>query len=103
MASKIVAFSALCASASAFAPALAGVRTGATSLSMSMDKSARAPLITIFDHRGCSRHANVEYKGRKTGDQDDEMLVKVVSAKVFTSDEQAAAVLANSLTTLRKQ
>ena len=77
MAAKLVAFSAFVASAAAFTPALAGVRTGATSLSMAMDKTARAPVITVFDHRGCTAHKNAEYTGPKTGDQDDEMCVKV--------------------------
>merc|ERR1712167_102014 len=66
MSAKLLTFSALVASAAAFAPALSGVRTGATSLSMSMDKSARAPIITIFDHRGCSKHTNKEYTGGLT-------------------------------------
>lgn len=39
--------------------------------------AAQAPLITIFDHRGCQRGGeNKEYKGAKSGDQDDEMCVK---------------------------
>ncbi len=42
-----------------------------------------APEVTIFDHRGCNR-APKEYKGGKTGGQDDEMLVRVKSVKVFT-------------------
>eukprot|EP00277_Geminigera_cryophila_P032722 CAMPEP_0173125904 /NCGR_PEP_ID=MMETSP1102-20130122/56731_2 /TAXON_ID=49646 /ORGANISM="Geminigera sp., Strain Caron Lab Isolate" /LENGTH=137 /DNA_ID=CAMNT_0014034935 /DNA_START=191 /DNA_END=601 /DNA_ORIENTATION=- len=42
------------------------------------DQSGRAPVITIFDHRGCQRGSdNKEYTGPKSGDQDDEMLVKV--------------------------
>lgn len=102
MSAKIVAFSALVASAAAFAPTLGSVRTGATSLSMAMDKSARAPLITVFDHRGCSRHLNAEYKGKLTGDQDDEMCVKVQTAKIATSTGLAEKVLADSLNTLKR-
>ena len=49
-----VAFAALVASAAAFAPALLGVHTGASSLNMALDKSSRAPVITVFHHRGCS-------------------------------------------------
>ena len=57
MAAKIIAFSAFVASAAAFAPVGApALRTGATSLSMAMDKTARAPVITVFDHRGCTKH-----------------------------------------------
>jgi hypothetical protein len=102
MAAKIVAFSALVASAAAFAPTLGSVRTGATSLNMAMDKSARAPLITIFDHRGCSRHQNQEYKGKLTGGQDDEMCIKVQTGKVSTPKEVADKVLADSLNTLKR-
>ena len=73
MASKIVAFSVFVASAAAFAPmSTPALRTGsATALSMAMDNTARAPIITVFDHRGCTARKNVEYTGRKTGDQDD--------------------------------
>jgi hypothetical protein len=102
MSAKVVTFSALVASAAAFSPALSGVRTGATSLSMAMDKSARAPIITIFDHRGCSRHSNTEYKGRLTGTQDDEMCIKVGTAKIIGEKGTAERVLADSLTTLKK-
>ena len=102
MAAKLVAFSAFVASSAAFTPALSGVRTGTTSLSMAMDKTARAPIITVFDHRGCSAHKNVEYTGRKAGDQDDEMLVKVQSSKVTVDSNVAAAVLKDSLSTLKK-
>ena len=102
MCSKLAIFSALVASAAAFAPALSGVRTGATSLTMAMDKSARAPIITIFDHRGCSRHTNKEYTGKLSGTQDDEMCVKVATAKVIGEKNVAEKVLADSLTTLRR-
>ncbi len=102
MSAKLATFSALVASAAAFTPALSGVRTGATTLSMAMDKSARAPIITIFDHRGCSRHQNNEYKGRLTGAQDDEMCVKVNTAKIIGEKGTAERVLADSLTTLKK-
>jgi heme/copper-type cytochrome/quinol oxidase subunit 3 len=29
----------------------------------------QAPVITIFDHRGCTSHTNTEYKGKKAGNQ----------------------------------
>mmetsp|Transcript_19804 Transcript_19804/g.14235 ORF Transcript_19804/g.14235 Transcript_19804/m.14235 type:complete len:145 (-) Transcript_19804:56-490(-) len=60
-----------------------------------------APEVTVFDHRGCSR-LPAEYKGGKTGDQDDEMLVKVASKKVFFPEAEAAKVLAATLSTLKK-
>ena len=65
MAAKIIAFSAFVASAAAFAPVGApALRTGATSLSMAMDKTARAPVITVFDHRGCTKHKVGQRAGR---------------------------------------
>ena len=106
MASKFVAFSALVASAAAFAPAtpsLRAARTGATSLNMAVvRKEGRAPVITIFDHRGCSRHQNKEYKGTLTGGQDDEMCVKVGTAKIPFDKDQAEAVLQAALNGMQK-
>ena len=100
MAAKLVAFSAFVASAAAFTPALAGVRTGATSLSMAMDKTARAPVITVFDHRGCTAHKNTEYTGPKSNSMEDEQCVKVQSVKIAGPD--ADTVLRDSLATLKK-
>ena len=42
---------------------------------------SRAPVISIFDHRGCARKG-VEYKGELSGGQDDEMLVKVAQTQL---------------------
>nr|7TJA_A Chain A, Phycoerythrin alpha-subunit 1 [Proteomonas sulcata]7TJA_E Chain E, Phycoerythrin alpha-subunit 1 [Proteomonas sulcata]7TJA_I Chain I, Phycoerythrin alpha-subunit 1 [Proteomonas sulcata]7TJA_M Chain M, Phycoerythrin alpha-subunit 1 [Proteomonas sulcata]7TJA_R Chain R, Phycoerythrin alpha-subunit 1 [Proteomonas sulcata]7TLF_A Chain A, Phycoerythrin alpha-subunit 1 [Proteomonas sulcata]7TLF_E Chain E, Phycoerythrin alpha-subunit 1 [Proteomonas sulcata]7TLF_I Chain I, Phycoerythrin a len=56
-----------------------------------MDKSAKAPAITIFDHRGCSRAP--KESSAKSGSQDDEMLVKVASTKVTVSEDVAAKKL----------
>jgi hypothetical protein len=28
-----------------------------------------APMITVFDHRGCKAHTNTEYKGKRAGNQ----------------------------------
>ena len=86
---RTVVFAAVIASAAAFAPALSGLRTGATSLNMAMDKSNRAPDIVIMDHRGCSRKAGGEYTGAKSGDMNDEQCVKV-SMKKITGGEGAA-------------
>ena len=90
---RTVAFAALVASAAAFAPALSGVRTGATSLNMAMDKSGRAPVVTVFDHRGCTAHDNTEYTGEKANSQDDEMCVVVRNPKVAVSQSEAAKFL----------
>ena len=90
---RTVAFAALVASAAAFAPALSGVRTGATSLNMAMDKSNKAPEIVIMDHRGCSRKAGGEYTGGKSGDMNDEMCVKVSMSKVEGGSLNALSLL----------
>ena len=90
---RTVAFAALVASAAAFAPALSGVRTGATSLNMAMDKSNKAPEIVIMDHRGCSRKAGGEYTGAKAGDMNDEMCVKVSMSKVEGGSLNALSLL----------
>ena len=58
-------------------PASAG-KKGLYDANAGMDKSGRAPLIVVFDHRGCNRGGtNAEYQGKQAGDQDDEMCVKV--------------------------
>eukprot|EP00961_Rhodomonas_salina_P223977 3028693-Rhodomonas_salina.1 len=68
---------------------------------MAMDKSAKAPVITVFDHRGCSR-APKEYTGAKAGGKDDEMMVKAQSVKIEVSAGTAEGVLATTLSTLKK-
>ena len=98
---RTVAFAALVASATAFSPALSGVRTGATSLNMAMDKSSKAPVITVFDHRGCSR-APKEYTGAKAGGMEDQMMVKAQSVKIEVSQGTAESVLASTLAVLKK-
>ena len=46
--------------------------------SVALTPFLRATVILIMDHRGCQRGGpNNEYKGAKSGDQDDEMCVKV--------------------------
>mmetsp|Transcript_13114 Transcript_13114/g.25744 ORF Transcript_13114/g.25744 Transcript_13114/m.25744 type:complete len:113 (-) Transcript_13114:61-399(-) len=104
MSAKVIAFSAVVATASAFAPSTGfapRLRTGATSVNMAMDKSARAPVITVFDHRGCNR-APKEYKGKAAGSRDDEMMVKAQSVKIAVSEPDAAAVLQATISTLKK-
>ena len=75
------------AAAAAVTPFLQGAPAGAA-----MDKSSKAPQITIFDHRGCSR-APKESTGGKSGDMNDEMMVKVASTKVSVSEADAAKKL----------
>eukprot|EP00286_Rhodomonas_abbreviata_P005699 CAMPEP_0181318124 /NCGR_PEP_ID=MMETSP1101-20121128/16837_1 /TAXON_ID=46948 /ORGANISM="Rhodomonas abbreviata, Strain Caron Lab Isolate" /LENGTH=104 /DNA_ID=CAMNT_0023425569 /DNA_START=6 /DNA_END=320 /DNA_ORIENTATION=+ len=104
MSAKVIAFSAVVATASAFAPTTGfapRLRSGAAATSMAMDKSAKAPVITVFDHRGCNRQPK-EYKGKAAGNKNDEMLVKVQSVKVAVTDATATSILRESLTTMRK-
>ena len=61
-------------------------------------QSGRAPAILIMDHRGCNRGgANTEYTGPKSGDQDDEMCVKVSNPIVPVRTNQAIAQLRESI------
>ena len=77
------------AAAAAVAPFLQSLPASA-----GMDKSARAPVITIFDSRGCKRGApDAEYKGLKANSPDDEMCIKVQSAKITVSEAEAAKAL----------
>jgi hypothetical protein len=77
------------AAAAAVAPFLQSMPATAA-----MDKSAKAPVITIFDHRGCKRGGpDGEYKGLKANGPDDEMCVKVQSSKITVSEAEAAKAL----------
>ena len=103
MSAKIVAVSAIIASATAFAPGASfqpRLRSGASAATMVMDKSGRAPVITVFDHRGCKRGTkDSEYKGVKVGTKDDEMCIKVQLAPITALN--AADVLRESLSVLK--
>mmetsp|Transcript_4947 Transcript_4947/g.10064 ORF Transcript_4947/g.10064 Transcript_4947/m.10064 type:complete len:145 (-) Transcript_4947:296-730(-) len=63
-----------------------------------------APIVTIFDHRGCAEHSNKEYTGPKANDENDEMLVKVQSKTLSRDDakfmDMAKRVRAENLGTL---
>jgi len=90
----------------AVAPANAQIRKGAKRLTPKTIGSDRmpaknfAPVITIFDHRGCQRR-NTEYKGDKSGTQEDEMMVKVAQTQLNIASpafkELANSVLAVSI------
>jgi len=58
--------------------------------------------ITILDHRGCAR-SGAEYKGEKSGDQDDEMCVVIKQTQLNVASpafkELASSVLAVSCLT----
>ena len=97
---RTVAFAALVASAAAFsAPALRASRT--TGITMAMDKSGKAPVITVFDHRGCTAHKNDQYTGPKANGMEDEQCVKVAMGKIAGPD--ADTVLRDSLATLKRK
>ena len=102
MSAKLIAFASVVASAAAFAPGASfqpRLRSGASSVSMAMDKSGKAPVITIFDHRGCQRGGpDTEYKGAKANSKDDEMCVKVQVAKIVGPN--ADVVLQETLSVL---
>jgi hypothetical protein len=68
-------------------PAEIDVETGACPVpknDVDKPKVSLAPLIQIFDHRGCPR-PRVEYKGKASGDDNDQMLVKVMMIDVDKS------------------
>ena len=102
MSAKVIAFAAVVASATAFAPGASfqpRLRSGASSVSMKMDKSGKAPVITVFDHRGCKRGGpDKEYTGAKANSKDDEMCVKVQVAKI--TGPNADAVLQQTISVL---
>jgi hypothetical protein len=67
------------------------------------DRSARAPIITIFDHRGCQRGGpNKEYAGSPSNSQDDEMCVKVASTVIKADTNRAAKQLQESISMKEK-
>jgi hypothetical protein len=76
------------AAAAAVAPFLQNMPASAA------NRDAKAPVITIFDHRGCKRGGpDAEYKGLKANSKDDEMCVKVQSVKISVSEAEAAKSL----------
>ena len=66
---------------------------------MREDRYIGAPVITVFDHRGCKRGGpDKEYTGAKANSKDDEMCVKVQVAKI--AGPNADAVLQQTLSVL---
>jgi hypothetical protein len=59
-----------------------------------------APVITIFDHRGCSR-APKEYNGQKSQGMDDEMMVKVQSMKIDVPNSAGGAFIDEVIALIR--
>eukprot|EP00281_Chroomonas_sp_CCMP1168_P023733 CAMPEP_0206234504 /NCGR_PEP_ID=MMETSP0047_2-20121206/12629_1 /ASSEMBLY_ACC=CAM_ASM_000192 /TAXON_ID=195065 /ORGANISM="Chroomonas mesostigmatica_cf, Strain CCMP1168" /LENGTH=120 /DNA_ID=CAMNT_0053658601 /DNA_START=20 /DNA_END=382 /DNA_ORIENTATION=+ len=120
MIAKTVAFAALVGSASAYvAPTMmasanrrqviqtAGAAAIAAPLlrpngASASDPQLLAPVVTILDHRTCTRIGK-EYKGELSGRaEDDQCVVKVQMQKVAVSDKTAADVLQQVLGDLKK-
>jgi hypothetical protein len=118
---RTIALAALVASAAAFSPmmsmetgrrqvvqagaaaAVAAPLLRANPAEAQYDKSGRAPVILVMDHRGCNRGGpNAEYRGTRSGDSDDEMCVKVSSERIPASEERAAAQLAEAISLNQK-
>ena len=83
------------AAAAAVVPFLQNAPASAT-----VDKSARAPVLTIFDHRGCGR-ATKEYTGAKSNDINDQMCIKAQSVKITVSEQTAAKLLQEALSQMK--
>jgi hypothetical protein len=60
-----------------------------------------APVVSIFDGRGCPRGVNKgEYSGEKSGDYNDDLAVKVVLQQVSSDEDYAALIKSETLTRL---
>lgn len=77
--------------AAAVAPFLGSKSASAAGVTKS--SKGVAPVITVFDHRGCDR-IRKEYKGEKSDDMDDYMMVKLKGEAITVSTSTAASVLA---------
>ena len=70
-----------------------------------------APVITVFDHRGCTSHSNVEYKGEPAKKDDkkvpytgeDEMLVKLKTQRIAPNENFARTVLQETISIIANQ
>ena len=87
--------------------AMAGAAAGAVALPLAANakgaKDSKAPVITIFDARGCADHKNVEYKGAKAGDMNDDQCVKVAMQTIKVGDDIAGLVLKECLSELKRK
>ena len=87
--------------------ALAGAAAGAVALPLASNaairKDQKAPVITIFDARGCKDHANKEYTGPKAGDMNDDQCVKVTMETIKVGDDVAGLVLKECLSELKRK
>ena len=68
-------------------------------------------VITVFDHRGCTSHANNEYTVEPANRADkkvpyngeDEMLVKVKQQRIAPNERTASAVLQETISIIANQ
>jgi hypothetical protein len=74
-----------------------GFKMGNAAFAKFSRQNGAAPVITIMDHRGCTAHANKEYRGPKSNDEDDEMCVKVAMPVIPISYTRAAQQLQESI------
>ena len=88
---------------------LAGAAAGAAVVALplrahakSVWPSNKAPIITIFDARGCNEHKNREYTGPKAGNNNDDMCVKVQFERIQADEGTAFQILKESLSELKK-
>ena len=76
--------------------AIAGAGAAAVAVPLAANaagaKDAKAPVVEIFDNRGCDVKKN-NYSGPKANAMEDEQCVKVSMAKISVSEETAAKKL----------
>nr|AGR45598.1 phycoerythrin alpha subunit L1 [Chroomonas sp. M1627] len=106
MLAKTVCFAALVASAAAYAPTMslsanrrqviagAGAAVVAAPLASNaaIKKDQKAPIITIFDNRGCEVKKN-NYSGAKANGMEDDQCVKLTMETITVSETTAAKKL----------
>eukprot|EP00293_Proteomonas_sulcata_P015415 CAMPEP_0184310942 /NCGR_PEP_ID=MMETSP1049-20130417/36660_1 /TAXON_ID=77928 /ORGANISM="Proteomonas sulcata, Strain CCMP704" /LENGTH=104 /DNA_ID=CAMNT_0026625801 /DNA_START=9 /DNA_END=323 /DNA_ORIENTATION=+ len=103
---KSVLALAMVGSAAAFSPMMSAGSAAAAPFLRTQGASAKiyadnkAPIITVFDHRGCPRSGK-EYKGQKSLGQDDDMMVKVTFNRIKVTDEDAQKLLQESIGPLK--
>jgi hypothetical protein len=62
----------------------------------------KAPIITMFDGRGCTEHKNREYTGPRNGGIEDELCVKVQYETIRSDETNAFGILKEVLSQLKK-
>ena len=87
--------------------ALAGAAAAGIALPLAanakMAKDSKAPVVTVFDARGCADHKNTQYTGAKAGGMEDDQCVKLSMDAVKVGDDVAAKVLTEVLGNLKSK